>query len=1332
MKIDSVDSVTSYETESKPLDNGEKFQMSNKPKIKVGSSLSAPIYIPYKPVNPNQQAKKAYNYYIGRGVKPNVAAGIVGNLYKESGLNPNAVGDKGTAYGVAQWRGNRLSNLKNYAAKKGRSYSDLNTQLDYILDEQGENNVLKEMNNQTPEQAAMTFANKYERPNPKYADYSTRSSVAKQLGQMKYGGNIPRLQVGGKTPRYKPLKYKYDNKGRKIALLNDKNEVIREIDPATGRPKYGNPFKKVGELLGEAKDYLGKTYDKDGVLGVVDEVMSAPARGVTKAITGKYQDPSTALDIKNPYAKMAVDMVLDPTNLLPTAVLTKALKVVKGAKTVKTITLAADPAFQALRKAAKQHNVARRILQEGEHFTNMRKYAENLGFNAGNAAKPYKNIEVARKMSKADPLKAGSALLNDLINIDKPDSNKPTINNNPNIIFNTVNSNTPNRKKLPSLSNNTTAVQNKPQYSIPKSTEVQNTNSIVKPEASIDSVSLPSEEIYIQPTPKRRPRRHSESIRDYEDSFKNKPSTSGQHHYELMDDYYKRLHKEHVYGIKEAPKLIRNRYESPKYPYGGNLKSLDTNYFDKWYRKGRLGQLVNNPPKITKKALGGYLPKHGLGAGTILNLISGASTATAGLVDSFNDPDNPKQGLSAISGALQGNAAIPGVGLILGAVSGLKNAQKQKELLEKKEMMKNNQTMDYFKVRSKGILEDYNTQGNQGSFYAKGGKIANPQYEVEHGEVVMGDDVQLTGGQKLASNLHKVVGKTHEQYNPNTVNGTGEDGSGGEFIFSNRLKLGNKTFAQHAETIAKQKAKSEKASNHNDYIFKNTANANIELADSKLQQLAQIQEAMKKQYGVTKFAYGGSIPKFGKGGLSDLMKQDNIIRNRLAVIEKNLKGTFTDKNIPEALKREARNLKLQLSNIQRSVASRSQNINPAAINNKSLSLRGLNLSNGLKTVGKVLGAGAGSFGRVLNHPLAWLALGLSGDTSPTQKKPNEKPISSKVLANLQAQGFTPDKVNVNSKVNPNELTVAKRRALRNQNLAASTNSNAPVRNNTTRPVGNTNQQTPQATEPIVDNRINYEAKPLAIKQFDNTPNKLPDVSNRVDAEAAAKALSTKPGVGGGDKSKLDWTTAASGLMSGLNYMTNNNMINNYKTNVPVSLMQNPNYQYFDRSGLARHSVRGLTNSVMNNPFINQAGKQMAFANSLKATNEIEQQEANRKMDYDRQYRAQLLDTENRNSMILNRAREQQLANENTKLGLRQENLNNMFTNINTALSENAAMKSNERAMQYLGAAYINRLGITPEEFAKDPLGILTGKKENVDKQKMGGFIKLKGYKNASK
>lgn len=386
---------------------------------------------------------------------------------------------------------------------------------------------------------------------------------------------LPKGQFGEK-PTYKPLKYKYDNKGRKIALLNDKNEVIREIDPATGRPKYGNPFKKVGKLLGESlgevKTYLGKTYDKDGVLGVVDEIMSAPTRGVTKAITGKYQDPSEALDIKNPYAKLAVDMILDPTNLLPTSVITKGLKVARGAKAMK-MRRVIDPVYEAMRQNSKRHNIVRRFLQEGDEFTKMRKYADDKGlFNAGNTKYLYERIEEARKMSKADPLKAGSALINDLINIDKPDSNKPTINNNPNIIFNTVNSNTPNRKKLPSLSNNTTAVQNKPQYSIPKSTEVKNTNSIVKPEVSIDSVSLPSEEIYIQPTFQRRPRRYTESIQDYEDSFKNvKPSTSGQQRYELNDDYIRRLHQENVYGIKQAPKLIRNQY-------GGIPVSMDGLY----------------------------------------------------------------------------------------------------------------------------------------------------------------------------------------------------------------------------------------------------------------------------------------------------------------------------------------------------------------------------------------------------------------------------------------------------------------------------------------------------------------------------------------------------------------------------------------------------------------------------------------------------------------------------------------------------------------------------------------------------------------------------------
>lgn len=75
----------------------------------------------------------AYNYFLQRGYTPTAAAGIVGNLVQESGVNPVVrPGDSGTAHGIAQWRGDRYSGLQNYAAQNKGSVGDLGTQLGYL------------------------------------------------------------------------------------------------------------------------------------------------------------------------------------------------------------------------------------------------------------------------------------------------------------------------------------------------------------------------------------------------------------------------------------------------------------------------------------------------------------------------------------------------------------------------------------------------------------------------------------------------------------------------------------------------------------------------------------------------------------------------------------------------------------------------------------------------------------------------------------------------------------------------------------------------------------------------------------------------------------------------------------------------------------------------------------------------------------------------------------------------------------------------------------------------------------------------------------------------
>lgn len=87
-------------------------------------------------------AKIAFEYYVSQGMSPVQAAGIVGNLQGESGqgLNPAAVNpgdgrDGSDSIGIGQWNSGRAQALKDFAASKGTSWNDLNTQLEFLHNE---------------------------------------------------------------------------------------------------------------------------------------------------------------------------------------------------------------------------------------------------------------------------------------------------------------------------------------------------------------------------------------------------------------------------------------------------------------------------------------------------------------------------------------------------------------------------------------------------------------------------------------------------------------------------------------------------------------------------------------------------------------------------------------------------------------------------------------------------------------------------------------------------------------------------------------------------------------------------------------------------------------------------------------------------------------------------------------------------------------------------------------------------------------------------------------------------------------------------------------------
>ena len=106
------------------------------------------------------------------GITDAQAAGITGNLMRESGLNPRvneggAVGlPRGVGgYGLAQWTGTRQSDLVGFAGSRGAA-GDMATQLRFMVSELmgPESQALSKLKTaQSPEQAAVLFDKFYER-----------------------------------------------------------------------------------------------------------------------------------------------------------------------------------------------------------------------------------------------------------------------------------------------------------------------------------------------------------------------------------------------------------------------------------------------------------------------------------------------------------------------------------------------------------------------------------------------------------------------------------------------------------------------------------------------------------------------------------------------------------------------------------------------------------------------------------------------------------------------------------------------------------------------------------------------------------------------------------------------------------------------------------------------------------------------------------------------------------------------------------------------------------------------------------------------------------------
>lgn len=212
---------------------------------------------PVAHVNATDAAKKAMSYYTAKGYDKKVAAGVVGNLFQESRLNTNAVGDGGTSGGVAQWHGARWNGLKRYAQRQGKDWNDLNTQLDYAVTEMPDviDNMKKAPNARA---ASRIFTNQFERPNPNLARYDVREGMADQLERMAFGGKPkvrygkqPKLAPGGVAPIVTTTANDAPNVGKMAAIGSGLSFLGDVTDSFNTSPRYSDP--KLSTVSGALK-----------------------------------------------------------------------------------------------------------------------------------------------------------------------------------------------------------------------------------------------------------------------------------------------------------------------------------------------------------------------------------------------------------------------------------------------------------------------------------------------------------------------------------------------------------------------------------------------------------------------------------------------------------------------------------------------------------------------------------------------------------------------------------------------------------------------------------------------------------------------------------------------------------------------------------------------------------------------------------------------------------------------------------------------------------------------------------------------------------------------
>lgn len=139
-------------------------------------------------------SEKIWNYFKKQGFSDAGTAGIMANLYHESGYKSEQrqLGG-GPGRGLAQWEGPRFTALQNFARERSKPWTDMQTQLDFLMHEMKTNHgasFIESFKNSTNAyNSAAKFENEFERPAVNHN--RERGTTAKDIFNQRDQFNLP-------------------------------------------------------------------------------------------------------------------------------------------------------------------------------------------------------------------------------------------------------------------------------------------------------------------------------------------------------------------------------------------------------------------------------------------------------------------------------------------------------------------------------------------------------------------------------------------------------------------------------------------------------------------------------------------------------------------------------------------------------------------------------------------------------------------------------------------------------------------------------------------------------------------------------------------------------------------------------------------------------------------------------------------------------------------------------------------------------------------------------------------------------------------------------------